>query len=177
MAHESFDDPGIARRMNELFVCVKVDREERPDVDAAYLQAVQVMTGRGGWPLTVVLTPELEPFWGGTYFPPVSRDGMPGFDEVLEAVAAAWSSREGEVRATARAVARHVSEPAALDDASDADDLALLDAAADVLRASYDPRDGGFERAPKFPPPMALELLLRRERWARATAVAAAGTP
>src|SRR6058998_2514767 len=97
MERESFENPGIARVMNENFVSVKVDREERPDVDDVYMKAVQMLTGRGGWPMTVFLTPDGKPFYGGTYFPPVDRHGMPGFPRVLEAVAQAWRERPDDV--------------------------------------------------------------------------------
>src|SRR6266571_2805418 len=97
MAHESFEDPATAEVMNRLFVNVKVDREERPDVDSVYMTAVQSLTGRGGWPMTVFLTPDGQPFYGGTYFPPVDRHGMPGFPRVLEAVAQAWRERPDDV--------------------------------------------------------------------------------
>src|SRR3712207_4446926 len=103
MEHESFEDDGTARLMNELFVNVKVDREERPDVDAVYMDAVVALTGHGGWPMTVFLTPEGEPFWGGTYFPPEPRHGMPAFRDVLRAVADTYRERRGDVTRQARA--------------------------------------------------------------------------
>ena len=104
MERESFEDATIAARMNELFVCVKVDREERPDLDTVYMNAVQLMTGSGGWPLTVVLTPEGEPFFGGTYFPPEDRWGRPGFPRILEAIASAWADKKSEIDRSAASV-------------------------------------------------------------------------
>jgi uncharacterized protein YyaL (SSP411 family) len=100
MAHESFENPDVARLMNDLFVNIKVDREERPDLDSLYLEAVQAMTGRGGWPLTVFLTPDGKPFFGGTYFPPEDRSGMPAFSHVLKTVADAYQHRKGEIEST-----------------------------------------------------------------------------
>ena len=106
MEHESFENPAIARLMNEHFVCIKVDREERPDLDQIYMNAVQLLTGRGGWPMSVFLTPDLQPFYGGTYWPPSARMGMPGFDQVLSAVADAWQNRRAASDRAGRGVDR-----------------------------------------------------------------------
>jgi uncharacterized protein YyaL (SSP411 family) len=159
MAHESFEDPIVATLMNRLFVNVKVDREERPDVDSVYMQAVQALTGSGGWPMSVWLTPDGRPFHAGTYFPPADRHGMPSFTRVLQAVGDAWDSRRSEVLEAAGqisdALARHVvAAPAGAAASPD-----LLDAAVASLRATFDLRFGGFGRAPKFPPAMALAFL------------------
>src|SRR5262245_59931288 len=108
MEHESFENPDIARLMNAHFVCIKVDREERPDLDQIYMTAVQLMTGRGGWPMSVFLTPDLKPFYGGTYWPPTARSGMPGFDQVLAAVADAWRNRRGQAIEQADSLTEHV---------------------------------------------------------------------
>jgi uncharacterized protein YyaL (SSP411 family) len=160
MAHESFEDPETAALMNERFVNVKVDREERPDVDAIYMDAVQAMSGQGGWPMTVFLTPDGQPFYAGTYFPKEDRHGMPAFRRVLGAVASAWEERrEDLVRQGARvaeAIGGEVtpsSEPLGED---------VLGAAQSGLRSLFDPEWGGFGSAPKFPQPMTLEFLLRR---------------
>ncbi len=167
MAHESFEDPEIAALMNRLFVNVKVDREERPDVDAVYMDAVQALSGRGGWPMTVFLTPTGEPFYGGTYFPPADRQGMPGFPRILEAVDDVWTNQRSDVdEQTAKLKA--AIESNTLRDTLDSDgtDLAfrVLDHAAAAVAQQFDPRDGGFGRAPKFPPSMTLDFLLRTHR-------------
>jgi uncharacterized protein YyaL (SSP411 family) len=162
MAHESFEDPETARLMNEHFVNVKVDREERPDVDAIYMSAVQAMTGQGGWPMTVVLTPEGEPFFAGTYFPNTDRLGMPSFRKVLMAVADAWRDRREDARKQGRQVAQHVAmQTGALAGAAGELDEELLRRALDGIGQGFDPQWGGFASAPKFPQPMTLEFLLR----------------
>ncbi len=157
MAHESFEDPATAAVMNRLFVNVKVDREERPDVDALYMEAVVGLTGHGGWPMTVWLTPDGRPFYGGTYFPPVARPGMPAFTQVLEAVSQTYAERRGDVEAQAERIAtalkatndRHASEAAEHDDAPGG---ALIDRAIGKLATIFDQVHGGFGGAPKFPP-------------------------
>ena len=163
MERESFEDPEIAALMNERFVNIKVDREERPDIDQIYMNAVQALTGRGGWPLTVFLTPDGRPFYGGTYFPPEPRHGMPSFRQVLEAVSDAYASRPGEVaQAAARLLEAMSPSPSA--EAESSDELpksSLVDDAIRTLEGAYDPVHGGFGRAPKFPQPAVLELLLR----------------
>jgi hypothetical protein len=162
MAHESFEDPETAALMNEHFVNVKVDREERPDVDAIYMSAVQAMTGQGGWPMTVVLTPEGEPFFAGTYFPNTDRLGMPSFRKVLLAVAQAWRDRREDARQQGRQVAQHVAmQTGALAGAAGELDEELLRRALEGIGQGFDPQWGGFASAPKFPQPMTLEFLLR----------------
>jgi uncharacterized protein YyaL (SSP411 family) len=162
MERESFEDDATAAYMNERFVCIKLDREERPDLDAIYMEACQAMTGHGGWPLNVFLTPEQVPFYAGTYFPPEERGGMPSWRRVLEAVADAWDSRKDEIRAGGERIARRLQGGALLTPSDDELDPEMLDAAVDVLRQSFDPNHGGFGGAPKFPPSSAIELLLRR---------------
>ena len=160
MAHESFEDEDTAAFMNEHFVNVKVDREERPDVDAVYMEAVQAMTGHGGWPMTSFLTAKGEPFFCGTYWPKVRRQQMPSFTEVLQSVAQTWQTRRGEVEAAGADVVQRLSRPV---DVEHLDITAeLLDRAARSLDPSYDGVHGGFGSAPKFPPSMVLEFLLRR---------------
>jgi uncharacterized protein len=162
MERESFEDPGTAAYMNERFVCVKVDREERPDVDSIYMEACQAMTGHGGWPLNVFATPEQVPFYAGTYFPPGEGRGMPSWRRVLEAVADAWDTRRDEIRSGSGRIAERLSGGAMLRPSPEPIDARELDAAVERLRESYDPRHGGFGGAPKFPPASALEFLLRR---------------
>ena len=162
MERESFEDGATAALMNERFVSIKVDREERPDLDGIYMDAVQAMTGQGGWPLSAFLTPNGEPFYAGTYFPPEARHGMPAFRDVLSGIAEAWRDRREEVVGQGAKIT-DVIERAAGATAGDASlDEALADAAATKLRRSFDPSWGGFGAAPKFPQPMTLEFLLRR---------------
>ena len=172
MERESFEDPRVAALMNEGFVCVKVDREERPDVDAIYMEAVQLMTGQGGWPLNVFLTPEQLPFYGGTYFPPDPRPGMPSWTQLLQAIAAAWSERREELLAGGEQLRERLSGGAQLlrssgaagdgGDGGAALSEAALDRAVTGLREMYDQRHGGFAGAPKFPQASVLEFLLLR---------------
>jgi uncharacterized protein len=165
MERESFEDPRTAELMNENFVCVKVDREERPDVDALYMEAVQGMTGRGGWPLNVFLTPEQLPFYGGTYFPPDSRQGMPAWTQVLLAIAESWSENSAEIRAGGERLRERLSGGAVLLPSTEPIHEASLEAAVSRLREAFDARDGGFGAAPKFPQASVIEfLLLRGER-------------
>jgi uncharacterized protein YyaL (SSP411 family) len=165
MERESFEDPRTAELMNEAFVCVKVDREERPDVDALYMEAVQGMTGRGGWPLNVFLTPEQLPFYGGTYFPPEPRHGMPAWTQVLQAIAESWSERSEEIRAGGERLRGRLSGGAALSPSAEPIGEETLEAAVERLRESFDALDGGFGGAPKFPQASVIELLLlRKER-------------
>jgi uncharacterized protein YyaL (SSP411 family) len=165
MERESFEDEQTAALMNEEFVCVKVDREERPDVDALYMEAVQSMTGQGGWPLNVFLTPEQLPFYGGTYFPPEPRHGMPAWTQVLQAIAEAWDERGDEIRAGGEQLRERLSGGALLEPSSQPIDEPALSSAVERLRESFDRRDGGFGAAPKFPHASALEfLMLRGER-------------
>ncbi len=165
MERESFEDDEIARIMNERFVNVKVDREERPDVDAIYMQAVQAMTGHGGWPMTVFLTPDGVPFYGGTYFPPQDRHGMPGFPRVLEAVAEFYRDRRGEAAAAGRQLLDRLRQGEAVRGGGELLTRDVLDRAYRGLAAEFDARHGGLGRAPKFPQPMAFDFLLRY--WAR----------
>jgi hypothetical protein len=160
MAHESFEDERTASYMNANFVCIKVDREERPDVDSVYMEATQAMTGHGGWPMTCFLTPEGEPFFCGTYFPLTDRSGMPSFLRVCASIAQAWQERGDELRASAADVVRQLGEMAAQPSVQ-AVDTEMLDAAAERLSADHDDQWGGFGGAPKFPPSMVLEFLLR----------------
>ncbi len=168
MAHESFEDLATAKVMNELYVNIKVDREERPDIDAIYMSAVQAMTGHGGWPMTMFLTPEGVPYHGGTYYPPTDRHGMPSFMRVLRSVADAYRTRRGDVLDTAARVRELYA--AAKQTAVSTGELtpAQLDGAARGVIARYDARNGGFEGAPKFPQTMALDFLLRH--WRRSGA-------
>ncbi len=162
MAHESFEDGAIAEVMNRLFVNVKVDREERPDVDAIYMQAVQAMTGQGGWPMTVFLTPDGRPFFGGTYYPSQDRPGMPGFPRVLAAVDEAWRDRRDDLLETAGKLTDAIGRAAALDGGGAGDPTTeVLDEAAGRVGLQFDPRFGGFGRAPKFPQAMTIDFLLR----------------
>jgi uncharacterized protein YyaL (SSP411 family) len=161
MEHESFENADIARQLNEGFVSIKVDREERPDLDHIYMSAVQSISGRGGWPMSVFLTPDLEPFFGGTYWPPTSRMGMPGFDRVLAAVSDAWVNRREETIEQAGRLAEHVRALSSLSQESGELSPALLRSAGAALERSFDHRQGGFGGAPKFPHPMDLQLLLR----------------
>ena len=162
MERESFEDARTAELMNESFVCVKVDREERPDVDALYMEAVQAMTGQGGWPLNVFLTPEQLPFYGGTYFPPEPRQGMPAWTQVLQAIAEAWEQRREDIRAGGERLRERLSGGAQLKPSARAPTEDALDQAVAGLRATYDERNGGFGGAPKFPHASAIEFLLCR---------------
>ncbi|WP_331453224.1 thioredoxin domain-containing protein [Streptomyces sp. SS162] len=171
MAHESFEDGDTAAYLNEHFVSVKVDREERPDVDAVYMEAVQAATGQGGWPMSVFMTPDGEPFYFGTYFPPAPRHGMPSFRQVLEGVHHAWTSRRGEVgevagKITRDLAGRELSTGDAGTPTEETQALALLQLTRDI-----DPASGWFKGDTKFPPSMVIEFLLRHH--ARAGSVAA----
>ncbi|MEC4017161.1 thioredoxin domain-containing protein [Streptomyces sp. H27-D2] len=161
MAHESFEDEATAALLNEHFVSVKVDREERPDVDAVYMEAVQAATGQGGWPMTVFLTPDAEPFYFGTYFPPEPRHGMPAFRQVLEGVRTAWTDRRDEVAEVAGKIVKDLASRSLAFDAPAPPDEQDLHAALMGLTREFDSVRGGFGGAPKFPQSMALEFLLR----------------
>ncbi|HKP16820.1 MAG TPA: thioredoxin domain-containing protein [Gemmatimonadaceae bacterium] len=165
MERESFEDEATAAQMNEQFVCIKVDREERPDLDAIYMQATQAMTGHGGWPMTVFLTPEAEPFYAGTYFPPDDRHGMPSFRRVLAGVADAWHNRKDNVARTTASMRDLYSASTERTRVSGTLDESLLTRAVATLRTQFEPRFGGFGGAPKFPPTMTLDFALRS--WAR----------
>jgi uncharacterized protein YyaL (SSP411 family) len=162
MERESFEDPGTAAFMNEHFVPVKVDREERPDVDAIYMEAVQSMTGHGGWPLTAFCDPDGVPFYGGTYFPPEQRHGMPSFRMVMEAVGQSWGAQREEIRAATGRIRAQLSAVGRIDPADDQPGAEVVAGAVTALVESADMRLGGFGPAPKFPPSSALELLLAR---------------
>src|SRR3954453_2689405 len=159
MAHESFEDPAVAALMNGEFVNVKVDREERPDVDAVYMAATQALTGQGGWPMTVFLTPQGRPFYAGTYFPPEPRHGMPSFPQVLQAIGEAWRTQGDEVESAGERISAALA--GRLVSASGTPDDAALTSAVEALAADEDAERGGFGGAPKFPPSMNLEQLLR----------------
>ncbi|MFE2425350.1 thioredoxin domain-containing protein [Streptomyces sp. NPDC059373] len=161
MARESFEDEDIAAYLNENFVPVKVDREERPDVDAVYMEAVQAATGQGGWPMTVFLTPDAEPFYFGTYFPPAPRHGMPGFRQVLEGVVAAWRDRREEVGEVAARIVKDLGGRSMAYEGVSPPGESELAAALLGLTREYDSARGGFGGAPKFPPSTVLEFLLR----------------
>ncbi|MFJ4806591.1 thioredoxin domain-containing protein [Streptomyces murinus] len=161
MAHESFEDQDTADYLNAHFVSVKVDREERPDVDAVYMEAVQAATGQGGWPMTVFLTPDAEPFYFGTYFPPAPRHGMPSFRQVLEGVRQAWSTRRDEVGEVAGKIVRDLAQREISHQGTRPPGEQELAQALLGLTREYDAQRGGFGGAPKFPPSMVLEFLLR----------------
>src|SRR5688572_23111443 len=167
MAHESFEDEAVATVMNDLFVNVKVDREERPDVDAIYMEATQAMTGSGGWPMTVFMTPDGRPFFAGTYFPKSSHHGRPGFVDVMRAVREAWDERREDLLEQADQLSEAVRARSTLAGSNDAGghghalDASMVTAGQDVLRSAFEPEWGGFGRAPKFPQVSYLELLFR----------------
>jgi uncharacterized protein YyaL (SSP411 family) len=160
MAHESFEDPGTAAYLSEHFVSVKVDREERPDVDAIYMAATVAMTGQGGWPMSAFLTPAGEPFFCGTYFPKDPRGGMASFQQVLEAITDAWRNRRDQIDGIGKRVVEQLGAQGSQQSAETFD----LDRAVQLLKTDFDPVDGGFGGAPKFPPSMVLDFLLRHHR-------------
>ncbi|MGH3038501.1 MAG: thioredoxin domain-containing protein [Gaiellaceae bacterium] len=162
MEHESFEDDDTARLLNEHFVSVKVDREERPDVDGLYMDAVVAMTGHGGWPMTVFLTPDGRPFYGGTYFPPEPRHGLPSFAQVLQAVAEAYRSRRRELEQQADTLVDAIKQASERAPSGEPLTSSLLSGVVPALRRSFDPQQGGFGPAPKFPAASTIELLLRR---------------
>ena len=168
MEHESFEKDEVAGALSRGFVAIKVDREERPDVDDIYMQAVQLMTGQGGWPLSLFLTPDRKPFYGGTYFPPTPRWGKPGFPQLLEAIGTAWKERREELESSAAEMIAHLETGAGAAAASagaEAPGPELIASSVRVLERQFDEAEGGFGGAPKFPPAMRLELLLRH--WLR----------
>ncbi len=163
MERESFDDEATARLLNERFVSIKVDREERPDLDAIYMAAVQAMTGGGGWPMSVFLTPDGQPFYGGTYFPDQPRHGMPSFRQVLDGVSEAWTTQRGEVLAAGQRLVSALVEQSRVTTSGDVTiDRSLFESVNAALEARFDTRNGSWGGAPKFPQPMTLEYLLRR---------------
>ena len=161
MEHESFEDDETAELMNERFVNVKVDREERPDVDALYMEAVVALTGQGGWPMTVFLTPEGVPFFGGTYYPPEPQHGLPSFRDVLETISGLYRERRGAVDGSASQLKEALEQASRLSPSTEPLTEQLLGDAAVALRRQFDPEWGGFGGAPKFPPASTLEFLLR----------------
>jgi uncharacterized protein YyaL (SSP411 family) len=162
MERESFEDPDVGAYMNDNFVCIKVDREERPDVDAIYMEACQAMTGQGGWPLNVFLTPDQAPFYAGTYFPPQPYRGMPSWRQLLEAIVDAWTERREEIREGAPRIVERLQGAALLEPSNEIMDARLLAEAVANLRGAFDPSHGGFGGAPKFPQASAIDFLLRR---------------
>ncbi|WP_086662833.1 thioredoxin domain-containing protein [Lentzea kentuckyensis] len=176
MAHESFEDAAVAAFVNAHFVPVKVDREERPDVDAVYMEVTQAMTGSGGWPMTVFLTPDARPFHAGTYYPPSPRQGMPSFTQLVEAVTEAWTTRPDEILESASVVVQEISRHTAPLPPSAVDADALAGAVVSLL-GEFDRRNGGFGGAPKFPPSMVVEFLVRHhERTGSVEAISMATT-
>jgi uncharacterized protein len=161
MEHESFENPAIADIMNRNFVNIKVDREERPDLDQIYMTAVQIMTGSGGWPMTVFLLPTGEPIFGGTYFPPDDRYGRPGFRRLLETIAEAYRTRRAEIHENAKSFREHFARQAFRKNESATIDASVLQTAYRAMASRFDPREGGFGGAPKFPPSMSVNFLLR----------------
>ena len=161
MERESFEDPDIAGLMNQHFVSIKVDREERPDLDNVYMNAVQALTGSGGWPLTVFLTPDGKPFYGGTYFPPADARGMVGFPRLLQAMADAYSNRRGDVTQATQKLLTHLQQMAQVPISRDPLTPEILHQAFQALVPNYDFQNGGFGTAPKFPQPMTYEFMLR----------------
>ena len=162
MEHESFSDPEVAAIMNENFVCIKVDREERPDVDAIFMDACQAMTGSGGWPLNAFATPDGRPFWAGTYFPPTERGGQPAWRSVLAALADSWRNERKEIMQATDRVLERLSSSVRLAPADDIPDEETLERAVAGIEGLYDRRNGGFGAAPKFPATEAIEFLLQR---------------
>jgi uncharacterized protein YyaL (SSP411 family) len=169
MERESFENEEIAKVMNENFVNIKVDREERPDLDQIYMNAVQMMTGHGGWPMTMFLTPAGVPFYGGTYFPPADRHNMPGFPRILASVAEAYRSQQNQVVHTATTMLGELRRVSIADESRDLLTTEILDGAARRIIANYDPKNGGFGGAPKFPPAMSLEFLLHHHHRTKST--------
>ncbi|CAN5565183.1 thioredoxin domain-containing protein [soil metagenome] len=161
MEHESFEDDATAALMNEHFVCIKVDREERPDVDSVYMNAVQAMTGHGGWPMTMFLTPERVPFYGGTYFPPDDRGGLPSFKRLLLAVVDTWHGRRADIEVQGKKLVEHIEDMTRFETTDEDVTLNDLRTALERLRGAFDPAYGGFGGAPKFPQPMTVDFLLR----------------
>ena len=162
MERESFEDPEVAAVMNDAFVCIKVDREERPDVDAIYMDAVQAMTGHGGWPLNAFLSPDGVPFYAGTYFPPEPRHGLPSWRMVLDGVAHAWDQQRDQIADGSERIVAHLQATARIEAPEAELDAAALDQAVLALRRGYDAENGGWGGAPKFPAASTVEFLLRR---------------
>ncbi|MGE5223712.1 MAG: thioredoxin domain-containing protein, partial [Omnitrophica WOR_2 bacterium] len=162
MGHESFDDPETAAIMNENFINIKVDREERPDLDNIYMNAVVALTGQGGWPMSLFLTPDGKPFYGGTYFPPVARYNLPSFRDVLTGISQAWKDNQEELLKSSESIARQLQASDQIGASDQAITKEVLDQAAFTLAQAYDWKHGGWGQAPKFPQPMAIEFLINR---------------
>ncbi len=162
MAHESFEDPRVAEIMNNNFINIKVDREERPELDSIYMNAVVALTGQGGWPMSLFLTPEGKPFFGGTYYPPARRYQMPSFTEVLQAISSAWKNQRAEIESSGQTITEQLGTASGYASRVEALQPDTLDKAAFALAQAYDWKYGGWGQAPKFPQPMAVEFLLRR---------------
>src|SRR5205085_10066949 len=158
---ESFENDEIAAILNDNFVAIKVDREERPDIDSIYMQAVQLMTGHGGWPMSVFLTPDGAPFYAGTYFPPDDRHGMPGFKRVLTHVIDAYRTRRSDVEDASSEVRRAIGASLQVGGGTRSLNRPELDRVAEQIARTYDPVNGGFGSAPKFPPSMTLDFLMQ----------------
>src|SRR5262245_37419893 len=169
MEHESFENEAIAELMNDNFVCIKVDREERPDLDAIYMNAVQMMTGHGGWPMTMFLTPDLKPFYGGTYYPPEDRRGMAGFPRVLMAIAESYKQRRAEIESSADAITAELKKSDRFVESREMLTTEILNSAFSALARNFDNVNGGFGSAPKFPPSMTLMYLLRNHKRTNST--------
>jgi uncharacterized protein YyaL (SSP411 family) len=161
MEHESFENPDIAALMNESFINIKVDREERPDIDSIYMMAVQMLTGSGGWPMSVFLLPDLKPFWGGTYFPPSSQHGRPGFPDILRELVRVYGESRDKVEEAAAEITGRLLESAQLKAGDELPGVDLITLAAETAKRSFDPHNGGFGSAPKFPRPIEISMLLR----------------
>src|SRR5947209_17084579 len=162
MAHESFEDEQTAALMNQHFINIKVDREERPDVDSIYMEAVQALTGSGGWPLNVFLTPDGRPFFGGTYFPPQPRHGLPSWRQVLAGVAETYTERQDDILHNAQALTTYIEQAQRQGESEDSLGPEIITQASAALARQFDLRSGGFGSAPKFPQPLGLEFVLRR---------------
>jgi uncharacterized protein len=162
MEHESFEDPDTARIMNEHFINIKVDREERPDIDSIYMNAIVAMTGQGGWPMSIFLTPQGEPFWGGTYFPPVRRYNMPAFREILLSIANLWKNDRQQLLRSSQEITEHLKSAPQMTSSGKELTMEALNQAALALAQSYDWKHGGWGQAPKFPQPMSVEFALRK---------------
>ncbi|MCC6148292.1 MAG: thioredoxin domain-containing protein [Anaerolineaceae bacterium] len=176
MAHESFEDPVIAKILNQHFVSIKVDREERPDIDSIYMSAVVAMTGQGGWPMSIFLTPDGKPFFGGTYFPPLRRYGMPSFTEILTGIVSVWQEKREEASEAARQLYQHIKKNAATPFSLPESELnpAILERATESLINNYDWEYGGWGTAPKFPMPMTIEFLLSQASYGNSRALGVA---
>ncbi len=162
MAHESFEDTQTATLMNEFFVNIKVDREERPDLDAIYMSAIVSLTGQGGWPMSVFITPDLKPFYGGTYFPPIRRYNMPPFREVLTAISRLWQEDRSRLLESSDQITEVLRHSQTTGQSSASLNEKDLNQAATSLAQGYDWENGGWGKAPKFPQPMTIEFLLRK---------------